>query len=1166
VIVVLSLGRSWFSLCSLAVLAAQPSLAYTPGSGSIYSANFETLDADWENGNNIADSPWTQVTDGPDKSFYADGKGTLPNSPTHHRAKHFAHPVDAATYSMAFEYRAELGASYTFDLVVQQRAPALRAYKLNIDGNGALSIWRTEGGMLVKKVNTANGVIPANMKRWVRFAIEPDGPAGQFVRVRVWSGSATSEPTTWTLSYQDPVRTIERAHRFELFADGPRNIETWIDDLDCFGDGAAGTASTITKIYIVEWSHLDIGFTEPPDEIEAFAKSHLDLVLANLQADPNYKFTIESAWWLDRWWERSTDSQRQNMVSWLQSGRLVLTAGYASLHTTVAGHEQLTRNLYYASKFARDHNVPLRTWITDDVPGSSYALPELLKRAGIEYFAGGMNTPFGGVTTLPNQGTRPFWWQGPDGSKVLSWTTFDSYAEAFNWGFSFFDTLPNIWTNTGRELPKLEEAGYPYAELLLMRAFDNHYQDFHVRNLVNQWNATYQTPKFELATVEQFMDLMVQKYGANSFPTYSGDFGAAWSSSHAGYPNSTAWIRQAHRQGRAAEALLGASSVVGGGAVPHADVELMYRRMLEFDEHSGAGGWPGYFTPEEMDRNNRAHLQYAVDAREKSNELASLGLQRLTAPIPASADAIVVVNSLIHERSAWVRAVLAAPLFASDFRLVDRVTNLELPYQKLNASSEILFRADALPSLGYRVYDLIPGAPTAVPTGMLTVTATQLENDFYRVTVDPSDGSLTSVFEKGTGRELIDTASAYRFNRLASNTSNEINGGNNPAAQSVGSANVTIGSTGPLVVELRVSRTGTPHTGSVYRLYRAEDRVEFENTIDKSQTPYIPNTIGTRAYFVTLPFDVHNFQVRSETTTKFLDPVGDAFARPNYFDWYNTEHTLQFWDNSGGVLYACDASNSHFFEKLKGLPPPNRSLTNALLLPRMFDRGDEYEYEGGTIGSYEMEPGAPTVYTFTHHIKATPAGFDAAAASRFGFNTLTPPKATVIGPRPGTWPSDRASLVSHNGANVAVYTVKGAEDGNGLIVRLLELAGNASTTVQLSSDLISFGNALRVEQDEEGGTPLTTSAGVVSVPLGPYETATVRIAIQPIGNVALTVTKNTTDGTVELDWSGGGPSYALRRAEDPEFTIGNTTLQSGPGTSFDDPVLNDGKTYFYVVD
>jgi len=1152
----------------VAAVLAGPAAAYAPGSGTLYSANFDgALDADWEMGNGIGTSPWTQVLDGADKVLYADGVGPFGGAARRHWARHFVHPVAATSFSIAFEHRGELGTGALFDVEVEQRAPVPRKYRLRVGATGAMSLWRTEGGAFVQQVSTSAGVVPVNQKRWIRFAIEDDPSGHPWVRARIWAGGAGSEPAgPWTVEFLDDADTLDRVHRFELSADGPAGVETWIDDLDAFGAVGDGVDSSVRTIYLMELSHLDIGFTAPPDDIEAFAKSHLDQVLDNLDADPDYRWTIEEGWWLDRWWERSTETERQRMLAALGGGRLRLTAGYASLHTTVAGHEELTRALYWSSEFAREHGIPLRTWITDDVPGSTFALPELLARSGVDYYVGGMNTPFGGRLTAPDHGDRPFWWIGPDGSRVLSWITFDAYAEAFDYGFSFFDGLADMYTKLAKKLPEQEEAGYPWPELLLMRGFDNHYQGLHARNLVDQWNATYATPRFVLSTVEEFLDHMRATYGDAAFPEFAGDFGAAWSSSHADAQHTTDRVRRAHREGRAAELLHAAGSGVDGAPSPTGSFDFLYRRMLETDEHSGAGGWPGYFTPEQMDRNNTIHLAYATEARDTARSLLESGLDRALAGLSAEGDAVAAVNPLGRARAGWARAALSPELYGTTFRVVDRSTGAEIPFQRIDASSEILFRAD-LPPAGYAVYDLVPGAPTATPGGMLTASATQLENDFYRVTVDAADGSLSGLYDKTRGVELIDTASSFDFNELASAVKAQIDFGGTPAATPPASATATLATAGPLMAEVRVTRTGTPHVETVYRLYREDDRIEIENVLDRSLMPYVTLANAYRAYVVSWPFAIANYQIRSETTTRFLDPVADSFDRTSFFDWHNVEHVLAFHDDVRGVAVATDTVDTYHFEQLTNLAAGSWSNSTGLLFPRLYDRGDEYEFEDGSVGPFVKEPGTPDVLRYVHHFRSIGPAFDPVAVSRFGFEAIEPLPTRVLARRPGDLPDDAGSFFRVDAPGVLLYTAKPAHVGDGVVLRMSEIAGTAAN-VRVDSDVLAFSGAERVEQDEDGGVPLVADGDAFLVPLGPYETATVRVAATSnAAPIVVRVDKDAPSGTVRLTWSGGRSPHTLTRAQDAQFSVAPTTLlDEQPATGFDDPVLEDGASYFYLVE
>jgi hypothetical protein len=365
---------------------------------------------------------------------------------------------------------------------------------------------------------------------------------------------------------------------------------------------------------------------------------------------------------------------------------------------------------------------------------------------------------------------------------------------------------------------------------------------------------------------------------------------------------------------------------------------------------------------------------------------------------------------------------------------------------------------------------------------------------------------------------------------------------------------------------VRVTRTGNPHVETTYRLYRSENRVEFENVLDESLMPYVPYAVGYRAYMVTLPFDIHGFQIRSETTTRFLDPLTDGFSRTSVFDWHNVEHTLAFWDPRKGVLHAIDAVDALSFERLSTFPPASFSTGHAVLLPRLKDHADEYEFEGGSIGAYEIEPGTSPIFRSTHHVRATPPAFDPVSASRFGFEALTPLEGRFLARRPGNLPDTQASFLRVDGPGILPYTLKGAETGGGFTLRMTDLTGIAGTA-RVSSDVLALGSPARVEHDEEGGTPLASDGAGFLVPVGAYETATVRFAASPAWSpLVLRADKDAPVGAVHLTWTGGVPPYTIRRAGDAAFTVDVATpLDEGPVTTFDDPVLDDGRTWFYLV-
>src|SRR5258705_2238151 len=66
----------------------------------------------------------------------------------------------------------------------------------------------------------------------------------------------------------------------------------------------------IKTIYVIPSSHCDLGFIAPPEEVLPRLKPHLDEVIANAKADPESRWTIQSAWQLRGWLARTPDSNQ----------------------------------------------------------------------------------------------------------------------------------------------------------------------------------------------------------------------------------------------------------------------------------------------------------------------------------------------------------------------------------------------------------------------------------------------------------------------------------------------------------------------------------------------------------------------------------------------------------------------------------------------------------------------------------------------------------------------------------------------------------------------------------------------------------------------------------------------------------------------------------------
>ena len=96
--------------------------------------------------------------------------------------------------------------------------------------------------------------------------------------------------------------------------------------------------------------------------------------------------------------------------------------------------------------------------------------------------------------------------------------------------------------------------------------------------------------------------------------------------------------------------------------------------------------------------------------------------------------------------------------------LVDLTTNRTVPYEVLStepAYRHVRFLAQDVPSVGYKAYAL--KETKAEPSTPQTATEETMENQYYRLVLDPASGAVKSIFDKGLNKELVNVSSPYRF-------------------------------------------------------------------------------------------------------------------------------------------------------------------------------------------------------------------------------------------------------------------------------------------------------------------------------------------------------------------------------------------------------------------
>ncbi|MBI5443965.1 MAG: hypothetical protein HY900_22500 [Deltaproteobacteria bacterium] len=858
----------------------------------------------------------------------------------------------------------------------------------------------------------------------------------------------------------------------------------------------------IRYLYVVPHSHLDIGFNLSPQELIPLEKTYLDRAMEYAETYPSYRWTIESVWQLDQWKALTPDpAQWERLQQLMARGKISLAAGYANLHQSLAGPEELNRFVYPARVYEEQWGVTVETAFSNDVPGSSWALPQVLARSGVRNLVAGINTTFGGLPDLPVADSL-FSWEGVEGSAVLTWVSRNSYAEGiFDYWLSA--AYADMQAHTQAMIDSYVAGGYSYDAILVLEAFDNDGPDTILGALgnIDRWNREHTFPQILVATADDFFRHVREVHGDAAFTRYQGDWSGRWENLDTSTPVSTAqnrWVKEAAPQAETLAAL--ASGLGVDFPYPAATLDRVYRNLLVFDEHSGPGG--GFeLTTEQIAANNAFFRRNTVQAYAGTEALLSATLGMLSAQIRADQPALVVYNGLAWPRSEVVpltdgqlQALLATRPGARGGYLVDVVTGQRTRVQKRSEGGYAFYAAE-VPALGYRLYT--PAADATEPAVARRSGAAQLENDFYRVSVDPLTGNVASLYDKTNARELVDPVAPAGFNALVAAEQERAVVWGGWTAVPPGTVTV-LAEVGPVESRLIVERSTSPLSHTLLTLPAQLPRVDVTHRFTRSRTRAVPRGDQTHWYYVSMPFALgsEGFIGRFQGPNGWLQPQRDWIPGTAH----NARVSRQGTDVRAADGFGVTVANRESYLSSFG----STGFWNAgepeapALFVNLYARTDEaLTTDRGWVAFDTWEPGAPTVYDFNFSLQSGTGGFDPAAAERFSAGFAAPllvaPLATNAG---GPLPEAAASLLSVSADHVAVGVLKRAEfenpDGRDLILRLREMGGrNADNSTVSLPFALEWAESSSLTEQRAGAVPLPASPLTVS--LTPYQTLTVRL-------------------------------------------------------------------------
>ncbi|MGA7341072.1 MAG: polysaccharide lyase family protein, partial [Terracidiphilus sp.] len=352
---------------------------------------------------------------------------------------------------------------------------------------------------------------------------------------------------------------------------------------------------------IVPQEHLDIGFTDYRAKVAELQSESVDGVLDLLPKQPDFRWTLDGEWIAQQYLAGRSPARGQQFLDAIRTGQIVLPPQFANQHTGAASLEGLIRSLYPAHALAEKFHLPIGAANITDVPSYSWSYASVLHDAGIQYFAAGSNSWRAPIVLLGRWNEKsPFYWEGPDGGRVMMW-----YSRAYLQLASMFGTPPTLPAVEDAAPVFLQAYNRPDYRADTVIVFGSQLENTPLSQaqvaLPRQWAAEYAWPRLAFTTFKDAMASLQQQFHGN-LPVYRGDFGPYWEDGFASDALHTAIDRRNQQRILTAEKMAAIPALLNPTLRPdRATLADAWHNLLLFNEHTWTAA--GATTQPEGDQN-----------------------------------------------------------------------------------------------------------------------------------------------------------------------------------------------------------------------------------------------------------------------------------------------------------------------------------------------------------------------------------------------------------------------------------------------------------------------------------------------------------------------------------------------------------------------------------
>ncbi len=834
-------------------------------------------------------------------------------------------------------------------------------------------------------------------------------------------------------------------------------------------------------------AHIDAAWLWPSTETVDVVRRTYGTAAQLLNEYPQATFT-QSAAQYNEWLYEKYPSLNAEIEKDIKAGRWEVLGGmWVEPDLNLPDGESLVRSILLGKRWYQQHyGVDVHIGWNPDSFGYNWQLPQIYLKSGIDTFVT-QKMAWNDTNQLP---FKLFWWQSPDGSKVLTY---------FPHGYGN-QSLDPLRLSIDFAAARKQAPGLP--EIMDLFGVSDH-GGGPTRAMLDQGLHWMQpdkvAPRMELGTAQTYFDKVrpevtpataadkvwnyasiAQGYtypaaasdGQINIPTWNDELYLEY---HRGVYTTQAKHKESMRQSEV-EALnaerYASLAWLDGATYPDAEFTNAWQYITFNDFHDlAAGSGIGVIYKD-------AQKEFDTVRRETGAiQLASLNTiaARInTEAKGAKANAgipVLLFNPLAWQRSGYVTVHVQMPAAATAVSVIDE-KGAVLPSEILSSDAQtntfdLSVRANNVPSLGYQVLHVIP-VKKAFDTE-LKVSGLTLENSTLRVVVDKQTGCITSLYDKHSNFETLAAGACGNELQAYHDNPKEYDAWNiDPGTYDVPAIKIDAADSVELVDSSPVHAT--------VRIKRKWQNSTFTQNITLSA--------GEDHAVVSTDVDWHERHI----LLKAAFPLAATSANATYEIPYGTIQRPTTRNNSfekarfevPALRWADEGNGQHGFSLLNSSKYGYDAVGNLLRLTLL---------RSPTAPDPEADQG---MQHFTYALYPHEGSWISAGTVEHGYQLNYPMFAMQVASHVGSLPAS-GSFASVSSPNVILTAIKKAEDSNALILRMYEVAGKSEQIkVTLPDGATTATLTSLIEQHDSTAVPVAGNIATVSI--DPYEILTLKVS------------------------------------------------------------------------